>query len=154
MDKIPDSISFSELRKIQAEKSKELDFSDPRISQDIGDLAFLFMVFIKQKLDGCYTHQQVFLLDVIVTELRRSYEKQLDSLIEQGASRQTIKTHAKIGSTLLLLEGMIDSLVEFFMKQAGSKSTIPSYRLVKSLDSSVKPHEIEQWISDLGRLGL
>jgi hypothetical protein len=150
---IPDSISFTDLRKLQAEKGKVLDFSNPKVSQDIGDLAFLFMIFVKEKLGGTYTHQQAFLLNLLVTELRRQYERKAEDLIRQGAAPDAIKVHSKIAATLLVLEGMADSLVSFFMKQMDSQSTLPSYRLVRSLDPSVRPHEIEDWIKEIGRLG-
>lgn len=149
---IPDSISFGMLKQIHKEKSEKLDFSNPNLSPDIGDLAFLFLVFIKAKLGETYTHQHIFLMDVLVTRLRDEYEQQFDKLLESDVPKRGIKTHAKILSYLSQIENILDGLVSLMIKQGGFKGTMPSYQLVRSLDPSVRPHEIEEWIKGLGDL--
>jgi len=147
-EKIPDSISFTELKKLHADKSTEIDFSSPKLSSDIGDLAFLFTIFTEEKLSGTYTHQQAFLADIVVTRLREVHEKKLSELIDADAPKDEIRFAARMASSLSIVEGVLDSILHAYFKQLGSTSTLPSYKLINSLDPSVRPHEIEQWIRD------
>jgi hypothetical protein len=148
MSEIPDSISFSMLRELskQAESQGKLDFSSPSISPDIGDLAFLVKMFVREKVNQVTSYQQVFLADVVVTDLRAGYEEQLKQRCAQSPSPREIEMLAKIVSHLRICEGILDGLVSVCVKNLSSNGTLPSYRLVKSLDPTVRPHEIEEWI--------
>jgi hypothetical protein len=150
MAEIPDSISFSELRKLKTEKSDHLDFSDPRLSDGLGDLAFLVTAFISQKCEKTFSHQQIFLLDVLVTNLRVGFQKQADKHMEDGSDLKMIAAASIATTKLLVIEKILDELVEDLMKSMKSRTTLPSYRLAKSLDPAVKPHEIEEWIKSVG----
>lgn len=149
MSDIPDSISFSTLRELRGEKINTLDFSEPVLSDNISDLAFLVTQFITAKTDGVFSHQQVFLADVVVTNLARLYKGKLDKACESGADPKQIAALAEFAATLQLVETALDDLVSICMKSIGNSSTLPSYRLVKCLDPSVRPHEIEEWIKGL-----
>lgn len=149
MTDIPDSISFSTLRDLHSDKSKGLDFSEPRLSEDIGDLAFLIMRFIGAKVDGVFTHQQIFLADILVTSLRNSYSEKLGKAVTARTDPKEIASLMKVRTMLSIVEDILDELVRDCMKSIGSDSTMPSYRLVKSLDPSVRPHEIEDWLKGL-----
>lgn len=150
-DKIPDAISFASLRKIHQEKADRIDFSAPMLSREIGDLSFLFDVFIGEKLDGqVMSHQQIFLADMLVTGLRRGYVESA----KQAASDKNfalMEKLTKMTAFLSIAEGILDSLVRICMEQIGSSDTKPSYRLIKSLDPTVKPHEVDEWLASIYR---
>lgn len=152
-DKVPDSISFASLRRIHQEKSNNVDFSAPMISKDIGDLAFLVDLFVGKKLDGqVMSHHQIFLADILVTHLQRGYAEQVKLAASEGADKRILEKLIKFTTFLSVAEGILDGLVRTCMDQIGSKSSKPSYRLVKSLDPSVKPHEIDEWIESVYRV--
>lgn len=150
---IPDEISFAMLRKLHADKSKSLDFSNPQLSPEIGDLSFLIGLFLTQKASGAYAHQYIFLIDTLITMLRREAERNLEELLKREDSDEktsTIVENTTILSTLRATEIIYDNLVKSAIDKMGAKNSAPSYKLVKSLDPSVKPHQINEWIESLG----
>lgn len=153
MSEVPDSVSVSALRKLAEQKGNRLDFSNPVISEDIGDLAFLVNAFIAQKLEGVYMHQEVLFVNFAITRLRKSVDNQLKQAKAQDpVVPRKVEMMSKISAQLLICEGVLDGLLSSVMKQIGSRSTLPSYRLAKSLDPSVRPHEIEDWVKNLGNI--
>lgn len=150
---VPDSISFGVLRKLHQEKATRVQLDNPVLSHEIGDLAFYFKVLCQQKFSSSlFSHHCIFLLDVIATDLRRDYEERLNELFENSAPKDVIKTHTKMLTHLSLIEAMLDGMVSLIMKQMGTTSTLPSIQLVRSMDPTVRPHEVEEWVKSLGSL--
>jgi hypothetical protein len=144
---IPESISFSVLRQLHTEKATRFDFSQPSLGPAMGDLAFLISLYMKQKLTHTQSHQHIFLLDILATELRVHCDKMLTEMIEKGAPAQEIKTQAKVQANLSLIEAMLDGMVALFARKTG-QGTKPSHQLIKSIDPSVLPHQVDDWLRD------
>lgn len=153
-DQVPDSISFSNLSKLKSEKSGKIDFSNPRPSDSLGDLAFLVDLYLAKHVDQAQSHQRVFLVDLLITRLRVDYEKYVDYLTEQGAAQDVIKFHHSILATLGIGEILLDGLVAKLVKKLPSTMVAPkpSTQLIRSLDPSVRPHEVDEWLSNLSSL--
>lgn len=151
-DQIPDSISFGMLRQLHSDKSPQIDFSDPRISHEIGDLAFLVTTFVKQKAPSVGAHQVVFLADLLVTGLRQGFQRQVDELVKDGGPIESVALNAKFAAHLSIAEAILDGMMSKLMKEGGFKDTAPSFQLVKSLNPAIRPHEMQDWIKSLGSL--
>lgn len=128
-----------------SEKTSQIDFSDPSISSNIGDLAFLIRLFISHKASAVNTQQIIFLADVLVTSLREAFSDVFNEAIQQNIEEK-IKISSYFFYNARLMEGILDSMVEKCLENEGTRSTLPSYRLIKSLDPTVKPHEIKDWV--------
>jgi hypothetical protein len=145
-EEIPDSISFSLLRQLHTEKADRFDFSSPSVSPAMGDLSFLISMFLKTKVNQSYSHQVVFLLDVLVTELRVECDKMVTEMIDKQAPAEDIKLQGKILGSLSIMESMLDGMVSLYGRKLGQTSGKPSYQLIKSLDPSVLPHQLDDWL--------
>jgi hypothetical protein len=149
-DQVPDSISFSMLRKLHTEKSDKIDFSNPQLSHDIGDLAFLIGLFVREKASPVEAHQLVFLADTIVTALRQGFQERAEKAVKEEGPVEAVALYSKFAANFSIAEAILDAAMARLMKDGGFKNTLPSYKLVKSLAPEIRPHEVEDWIKGLG----
>jgi hypothetical protein len=151
-DQVPDAVPFEFLQALSREKSNKLDFSAPTLrSRAIGDLAFLVNAFIEQvsQDNEVMSSQYIFLVDVLVTSLRRSLSRHMAQLKENGAPTEELMTCARFYTMADMTEDVFDQMVRECMKKAGGDNdTKPSYQLIRSLGVDIKPHEVEEWMKE------
>lgn len=150
-EQVPDGISFSMLRKLHEEKSNKIDFSNPQLSHDIGDLAFLVGLFVREKAQP-EAHQVVFLADMLVTALRQGFQVRADKVLENGGPVEAIALYTKFATNFAIAEAILDGVMNKLMRDGGFKGTNPSYKLIKSMAPEVRPHEVDDWIKGLGSI--
>jgi hypothetical protein len=148
-EQVPDSASFAMLRKLHAEKADRIDFSNPQLSHDIGDLAFLVGLFVREKAQP-EAHQVVFLADMLVTALRQGFQARADKALKEGGPVEAIALYTKLSTNFRIAEAILDGVMSKLMQEGGFKGTNPSYKLVKSMAPDVRPHEVDDWIKGLG----
>jgi hypothetical protein len=149
MDQIPDFISFGDLQKLRNAKTDRLDFSNPIFSPEIGDLAFYITSLLALKLPKTNISQQILLVSVLLRNLRVTCKEQINDRIREDVSPTELKVLMQMFAAFDVAEDIVNREVSRVMEGGRVGSPMPSYRLVKSLDPTVKPHEIEDWIKGL-----